>query len=285
VKSRRGGLVDSYRAIKPAIVAIADVSSFNFERMRNMEAFPPIFGTGVMIDARGVVLTNAHVVDHAVKIHNDWEGDEDAVAVFAPIDDGHGWGVLAMGITRTRHLDKFYNPPLPPPAPARAPDLGLLFLNTGDVPVAKINYAHDTVEGEEVAFAGFPFGERLMAEDWIGKVVQLGPTLRRATVAALLPRPPIANAYLLLLDAMSQAGSSGSPVFDTRTGEMIGLLRGGVQDPDTKASLGLCYAVPGRLIRDLVEPALAEGIESPPHSYAERVRVEREAAHPGGGRP
>ena len=94
-------------------------------------------------------------------------------------------------------------------------------------------------EGMDAATAGFPMGTRMLtAPGWLH---QIGPTLQKGIVSAVLPFP-CETPHAIALNIMVQGGASGSPVFDPSTGRVMGMISHGLYDIllDDKAS----YRVP-----------------------------------------
>ena len=118
-------------------------------------------------------------------------------------------------------------------------------------------------EGEQFLLTGFP----------IGTVLGLYAATHRAMVAAITPiaiPPPDAaklDAALIRrlqsgafpvfqLDATSYPGNSGSPVYDTASGEVVGVLnmvfvKGAKESALTNPS-GISYAIPSKYLQSLI---------------------------------
>jgi hypothetical protein len=82
-------------------------------------------------------------------------------------------------------------------------------------------------------------------------------------VGAILPFP-CKNPHALLLDLMTQGGSSGSPVFESESGNVVGILYGGIEEQRIldggkdgvmiyKNPTGISYAVPSHFIAGLIK--------------------------------
>ena len=78
------------------------------------------------------------------------------------------------------------------------------------------------------------------------KIVQVTPFLRRGIVSSVLPFPT-ASPHGLTVDNMVQGGSSGSPVFEPGSGEVIGMVWGGFENTN------FTFVVPGHLIAKALE--------------------------------
>jgi hypothetical protein len=119
----------------------------------------------------------------------------------------------------------------------------------------------------EIATAGFPMGtDALSAPGWIH---QMTPTLQRGIVSAVLPFT-CNTPHGFAINVMTQGGASGSPVFYPNTGEVAGVLYGGLFDIGLtkgkdlyKVPTNISYVVPSHYIKRILttalqEPALAE---------------------------
>jgi S1-C subfamily serine protease len=79
-------------------------------------------------------------------------------------------------------------------------------------------------EGDEVAVCGFPFGLELQRDQMGG--IFINPSFSQGIVSSMLPGPgaPASMRSVFQLDAMINGGNSGGPVFDVRTGEVVGVV-------------------------------------------------------------
>jgi S1-C subfamily serine protease len=249
-----------YAVLKRSVVAITDTTGFNF-RLLTIEAarFPPIIGTGTVVDERGCIATNAHVIAEMEKRRNE-DPDNASFAAYLFFSDGEGTGVFPLHVVHTRALAD-WQAQLAHPQPARAPDIGFIFVDVRDLPAVSFEQGAHVYEGMEVAFAGFPQGEYLLAERGQGNLVQLGPTLRTGRVAAIQPFPAPSGYHGLVIDALGQPGFSGSAVFCASTGAVIGLVWGGLDDPAGWRH-GLTYAVPAHIVAAVMAAADLDDTES-----------------------
>jgi len=208
-----------YSVIKKSIVAIV-INLLNAE-------FPPIIGTGFFIKENGFILTNRHIVEKIAEIGTRLGRGriEDIVKVFYFVERDKAISIVPLSVTRAAKVgwekvpENYYG--------EDSPDIGFLELkDVKDCPV--LNLFEGTIkEGEDVCLAGFPMGtDTLKAPGWIH---QIGPTLQRGIIGAVLPFP-CESPHAILLDIMTQGGSSGSPVFLPDSGQVIGILYGGLND-------------------------------------------------------
>ncbi len=236
----QANLVATIPRVKPSIVAVG-----TYQRTRS-----PAFqfrGTGFVVGNGLLVATNAHVLPERL------ETDKmEALVIVVP---GEGEG--ETGTVRSARVV----------ASERSRDLAVLRLDAGPaLPALRLGTGARVLEGQEIAFTGFP----------IGNVLGMTPVTHRGIVAAITPIGiPQANARSLdpalirrlahdtfrvyQLDATAYPGNSGSPLYDPATGEVLGVLNM-VFVKSTKENVlsdpsGISYAIPveylQRLLADL----------------------------------
>lgn len=232
-------LVDTVSRIKPSVVAVG-----TFQRTR-APAFK-FFGTGFAVGDGMMIATNAHVVPDALA-----DDQMETLAVAVP-------GERQATIRKVSKLaiDKNH-------------DLAVLRLEGGPpLPSLSVDASSDRVrEGQSIALTGFP----------IGSVLGLSPVTHRGIVAAITPIgiPQLRAQHLdqalirrlsndpfriYQLDATTYPGNSGSPVFDSETGRLVGVINM-VFVKSTKENIlsdpsGISYAIPVEYLK-----ALLKGLE------------------------
>lgn len=197
-------------------------------------------GTGFAVGDGMSIVTNAHVLPASL----DPEKNE-SIAVAIPIGD-------KINVRKTMRMRS-----------DSAHDLAILRMVAGaPLPVLKLAKA-TAVEGQSVAFTGFP----------IGSALGLKPVTHRGIVSAYTPISiPRANASELdarqirslgsnrfsvyQLDATAYPGNSGSPLYDPDSGEVLGILNM-VFVKETKENVlskpsGISYAIPATHLADLI---------------------------------
>ena len=196
----------------------------------------PIVGTGVILDD-GLVVTNAHVVDAllqlprplnfprekfpfvAVLFHAVKPGDNPAISVESVAEVP----LEVFGIFRVAGLTPvgkgiYYGP--------EKPDFNIVCVKAKALPKVELEGNTDCLtEGAEVGTIGYPMGtDALRAPGWIH---QFSPFLQRGIVSAILPtRCKAPHAFVINL--LSMGGASGSPVFLSENGRVIGILNAGL---------------------------------------------------------
>jgi len=214
---------DIYEEIKPAIVAVASKFSLNPE-------FLDIIGTGFIIRSDGVILTNNHVIQGIKKLprlKNMKDTDWPIVVLFFHFVPEKGMMTIPLEVKgvgtlrREKPIEGYHYG-------TELPDLGFIKVDIKDLPALKIAKKLELKEGDEVVLAGFPMGtDTLRAPGWVH---QLTPTLQAGIISAILPFS-CENPHAILLDIMTQGGSSGSPILNPLNGEVVGIEYAGIIEP------------------------------------------------------
>jgi S1-C subfamily serine protease len=228
---------DVIARIKPSIVAVG-----TFQPLRN----PPFAfrGTGFAVGDGTLVVTNHHVLpaqlDSARK-------ESLVVAIPGPAGSTQAQARQARAIA----TDKEY-------------DLALLRIEGPALPALELAESAQAREGQAVLFTGFP----------IGPVLGLIPATHRAMVSALTPialparstRELSARAVtqlaggaykVLQLDGTAYPGNSGSPLYDARSGQVIGVINmvfvKGTKEAALTQPSGISYAIPVQPLIELIK--------------------------------
>ncbi|WP_245807845.1 S1C family serine protease [Crenothrix polyspora] len=218
--------------IKPSIVAVG-----TFMTKRSPRA--QFLGTGFAVRDGSLVVTNAHVVASAV----DTEHKEE-LAVFYRLADVEK-SVLAKLVA----LDSVH-------------DVAILKLQDAKLPPLTLGKASTVQEGQQYAFTGYP----------MGMVLGLYPVTHRGIVSAISPNIiPVLSASQITpkllknlqqpynvfqLDATAYPGNSGSPLYNSETGEVVGIVNKVFVQESKESALskpsGISYAVPVEYIEKLL---------------------------------
>ncbi len=230
---RANELADTIGKVKPSIVGIG-----TYQRTRTP---PAVFrGTGFVVADGLHVLTNAHVLPEAID-----RTQFESLAVFA--QDGKDQSARQAAVVT---VDEVH-------------DTALLKIGGAPLPALRLGDSGKVREGEEYAFTGFP----------IGVVLGLYPVTHRGIVSAISPiaipqlsarsldprmvRRLTAAYEVFQLDATAYPGNSGSPLYNPKTGEVVGILNK-VFVQESKENLlekpsGISYAIPIRHAIDLIK--------------------------------
>ncbi|WP_439135706.1 S1 family peptidase [Pseudomaricurvus sp.] len=230
-------LPDTIDQMRGSIVAVGTMRPVKSTRGKG----PPLkfMGTGFVVGNGQQIITNLHVLPAKMDVDSG-----EVLAIFA----GRGESAKATP-ARIKAVDAVH-------------DLALLELEgRGLKPLSLAGDAY-VREGSDVAFTGFP----------IGMILGLYPVTHRAMVSAITPFVIPAHSTATLtpeqikrlrhpfevyqLDAGAYPGSSGSPLYDVRTGKVLGVLNS-VFVQKSKESLlpqpsGIAYAIPVRHVNKLM---------------------------------
>ncbi len=226
-------LADIIERIKPGVVAVG-----SYQKTRRPASM--LRGTGfVVADGRHVV-TNAHVLPTRLD-----ERHREFLAVFV----GRGRQV------NVRSAQKI--------AEDIEHDVAVLRIAGDRLPALTLGDDGQVREGQAVAFTGFPIGAALglFAATHRGIVSAITPI----AIPLISPRQLDArtirrlrqNFTVFQLDATAYPGNSGSPLFDTRSGRVIGIVNM-VHVKESKEKLlkepsGIAYAIPVRHAKALLK--------------------------------
>ncbi len=190
-------------------------------------------GAGVVVDPKGLVLTNAHVIADVLVdagVQTDDRTSRSIPGVRATFADGREIPAVVL----------FSDPD---------EDLAVLRLQAPgqEFAAATLGRSSELALGEEVFAIGNPFG--------------LGHTVSRGIISALdrvgvLPNRDLA---VLQLDAAINVGDSGGPLFDL-DGELVGIVTARVGDQPLGRAEGIAFALPIDHIRAFLRAATGEAI-------------------------
>jgi serine protease Do len=219
--------------IKPAIVAVG-----SFQKTRRP---PSIFrGTGFVIADGLHIVTNAHVVPEKIDIEK-----KEVAAVFVGKAD----------LVEVREATKV--------AEDRDHDLAVLRIAGRPITAMTLGDANRVREGEIYAFTGFPIGMvlGLNAVTHRGIISAITPVVIPQLTAKLLEKKIIsrltARYNVFQLDATAYPGSSGSPLYQPETGQVVGIINK-VFIQETKETViqkpsGISYAIPVNHLQELLK--------------------------------
>lgn len=231
------GLPETIERIKPSLVAIGTI-----QKTRS-----PVFkalGTGFVVGDGTLVATNAHVAP----VMTD-PGEPETLMVLIRTASGETQGRPAHKIAADPEHDlvllKLDGPPL------MALQLGAS--NGGGVR-----------EGQSVAFSGFPIIGVLgpFPATSRGIISAIAPIAIPSAVASQLGEKQIKRLArgsfdIYQLDATAYPGSSGSPLYDADSGEIIGIINMVLVKATKESALsqpsGITYAIPVRYLQDLLQ--------------------------------
>jgi hypothetical protein len=244
-------LENTFEAVRSSVVAFASKVV-----RRERPQFPEIIGTGFVVDSRGVVATNRHVIDALQALPRHPNRNEPSAFCILPTSiqrsgDQRHMGTLFVGIRGYNVLESFV--PAGPYYGQGLPDFGFIQLEVQQLPALKLSEEEFSLRvGMPIATAGFPLGtDALLIYE---KISQVMPFLRHGVVSSVLPFPcPYPHGFTI--DVMAQGGASGSPIFLADRPVAVGILHAGF--PGTN----ITYGVPSTLLAKGLEECLKS---SPP---------------------
>jgi len=220
------GMADTVDKVRPSIVGVG-----TYQRTRSPPA--SFRGTGFVVGDGLHVLTNFHVLPETLD-----KGKLETLAVFV-----REAGKETLRVAETVDQDEQH-------------DVALLRIQGLPLPAMVLGNSDKVREGEVYAFTGYP----------IGVVLGLHPATHRGMVSAITPVAiPASRANqinktlfdrlhdpydVFQLDATAYPGNSGSPLYDTKTGHVIGIINK-VFVQESKENIlakpsGISYAIPIR---------------------------------------
>ncbi len=229
-------LADTIERVKPSILVIG---------LFNKTASPQfqMRGTGFVVGTGNIAATNSHVLPENL----------DRDTRIAVLQTSGLQGGTQIRLTEILARDKDH-------------DIALLRLDGPPLPYLRLIPSDTVREGQGVAFTGFP----------IGGALGFSPVTHRGTISSITPIGiPGGNSTQLngkliqqlkrgtfkvfQLDATAYPGNSGSPIFDTDTGDVIGIINMVFIKGSKEAALsnpsGISYAIPSNYLLQLISAA------------------------------
>ena len=231
--SAHADFVDVVAKIKPAVVGIGIHTPTS--RPQNI-----LRGTGFVIGNGQYIVTNDHVLPALLN-----ENLLQKMAVF--IGSGKNAKVREAEIVATSSLY----------------DLAILKVSGPPLPATTLDKSDFHPDGRAIAFTGFP----------IGGVLGLYPVTHRGIIASITPTviPAVStkqitlkmlkrmrNPYLVYqLDATAYPGNSGSAMYDTKTGKVVGIINKVFVQATKEAVIsnpsGITYAIPVKYLHQVLQ--------------------------------
>lgn len=227
-------LIDTIPVVKRSVVGIGT-------QLRTRSPAVVFFGTGFVVGDGLSVITNAHVLP---KLLDPASKEEIGIVL-------RERGGVVFRRAHVAALDREH-------------DLAHLRLEGPPMPALRLAEPDKAVEGQELAFTGFP----------LGMTLGLFPATHRALLAAITPvvTPSLNSGKLdaraitqlqrssfsiYQLDATAYPGNSGSPVFDPATGSVLAVMNmvfvKGLKESAISNPSGISYAIPIRHVHALLQ--------------------------------
>jgi S1-C subfamily serine protease len=110
--------------------------------------------------------------------------------------------------------------------------------------IEKVGDAEKVQEGDEVVYIGYPLATEMLT---MGFGITM--TTNKCIISSIKRRMTDGSLHLFLVDTHTNNGSSGSPVFSTETGQVVGIVSGKISSRvpapngqllDIPANIGIC---------------------------------------------
>lgn len=233
---RAQGAVQTVERVRPSIVAVGTLQATRQPQFR-------FHGTGFAVGDGALIATNAHVIPRNL----DAGQDPEQIVIVLPARQASERIVRLARVVGS----------------AAEQDLALLRIDGPPLPPLELGDSDRVRDGESYFFTGFP----------VGGALGLIPVTHRALIGAITPIVlPAANANQLnarairqaqsgafdifQLDAVAYPGSSGSPLYDITSGQVIGVVNMTVARETRESALaqptGIAFAIPARHLRELI---------------------------------
>ena len=228
-------LPDTVDRVKPAVVLVGTYSATDNPRFRYV-------GTGFVVGDGLRVVTNAHVANRMNS-----QG-ADAPALVVQVRSGaHTWVMRQARVLEANQEQ----------------DLALLQFDGAAAPALSVAASDQVREGEDLAFMGFPVGgvlgfssvtHRAMVSS-ITTMVLPSPTGQQLSERAIrsMRAGPL---QVFQLDATAYPGNSGGPLFDPRSGAVLGVISMVLVKSTRESALsqpsGITYAIPSRYVLEML---------------------------------
>lgn len=228
-------LPDTVEQVKPAVVLVGTYRATDTPRFR-------YFGTGFVVGDGLRVVTNAHVMTAIGALGAD--RPDLVVQLRAGADK---WAMRPARLLET----------------VAGQDLALLQIDGPAATALKVVDSDAVREGDDLAFMGFP----------IGGLLGFSSVTHRATVSSIttmaLPSPTgqqlserairslrSGPLQVFQLDATAYPGNSGGPLFDLRSGAVLGVINMVLIKSTRESAMsqpsGISYAIPSRYVLELM---------------------------------
>jgi S1-C subfamily serine protease len=220
-------LIELFDATQPCIVGFLSRLT---KGTPQAPPFPPIFGTGYLVNNKGLVVTNRHVVEFFDHIpHHPGTGESALGAVMwlpgEPEPECHAWQMHIIDVNVSNTLGEFTS--TDEWFGNTVPDIGFVQLKIRETKFLELSSAEGYVKvGMPIATLGYPMGS-IPLSVFGGRLNQVTPFIRQGIVSSVFPFPG-ARPHGFTIDIVQQGGSSGSPILDPQNGKVVGMMSSSV---------------------------------------------------------
>lgn len=186
-----------------------------------------ILGTGFFIDESGIFATADHVVVEMEKLVKKYKKDGTELEYrgfwYDHIDEKHG-ELLAIKIEHGRGIH-IQIPDLTESIPEFQDLMIGRVSGTRKFPFLNFDKATKISVFDEILMCGYPGGDKSLRPH--DKILghRMSPILQHGRIASLLPIDYSENPFGIQTDIVATGGSSGSPIVDAKTGQVLGIAQ------------------------------------------------------------
>jgi serine protease Do len=227
--------------VKSSVVAVG-----TYDRTRTPQF--QFLGTGFAVGDGSLIVTNAHVLPPILD-----PARIETVAVLTRGTPRDGREQAQMREARRIAVDP-------------GADLAVLKVDGPPLPPLRLRNSDTVREGQDVLMTGYPIGAVLgpFAATHRGMIAAITPiAIPQARASDLDPatlrRLTTGTFPVFQLDATAYPGSSGSPIYDPETGDVLGIVNmvlvKGTKEAALSQPTGISYAIPSRHLQVLLEQA------------------------------
>lgn len=243
-------LADRQSTIEKVRASVVAIGTFDRTRSPQFQ----FLGTGFAVGDGTIVVTNAHVLPPLLD-----PARRETIAILLP-------GRNVASKDKDKDKEDVQAREARQIAVDASTDLALLKVNGPPLPGLAVRDSDNVKEGQEVLFTGFPIGAVLgpfpaTHRGMVSVVTPIAiPQGRAADLdPAVVRRLTTGSFPVFQLDATAYPGSSGSPVYDPETGEVIGIVNmvlvKGTKEAALSQPSGITYAVPSKHLKSLIDKA------------------------------
>jgi len=202
-------------------------------------------GSGVIIDPKGIIVTNDHVIN--LTGERDLTNSRNELSITVVLSDGRTYPARILKHFPTQ-------------------DIAILAVDADDLPYLELGSSSNLTVGQTVLAVGNPFGDRLT-----GGLMGGEPTVTRGIISALrrnlnITQEGITRYYRTMLqtDASINEGNSGGALIDL-SGMLVG-INTAIMSPAGTGSIGIGFAQPSDRVRLILESVRKNGDIGSPYT-------------------